>query len=112
MRNLFNLCSFKGVINQRIMEENKKEENQDVTKNPLAFPVNMSPGVKEMYQGMSLRDYFAAKAIQGILAGAYSSADVLNSFSTLVRGEGIRFSEEVSERAFIIADAMLKERSK
>lgn len=46
-------------------------------------------------QGMSLRDYFAAKALQGILA----NADEANGL-------------EFVQAAYAYADAMLKERAK
>ncbi len=47
-----------------------------------------------MTDGMTLRDYFAAKAMQGLLARNAG-------------GEGV-----VHEKAYQIADAMLKERAK
>jgi len=47
--------------------------------------------------GMSLRDYFAAKAITGILSGGVASEDYLN---------------RISDRAYFLADAMLKARDK
>lgn len=55
-----------------------------------AFPAHTI----SMYEGMTLRDYFAAKAMQGILAGN----------STKVH--------EIAQASYIVADAMLKERSK
>ncbi len=47
--------------------------------------------------GLSLRDYFAAKAMQGLLCAnsVYATS---------------RYSDELSERAYQIADAMLKAR--
>lgn len=69
-----------------------------------AFPSPCRSVADEMvnleYRGMSLRDYFAAKAMQGILV---KSAD-----SYLI--ENIRIIW--SEYAYKIADAMLKERAK
>jgi hypothetical protein len=50
----------------------------------------------EMHGGMTLRDYFAAKAMQGMMADHTRD----NS------------PAEISEWAYKIADAMLKERSK
>lgn len=50
------------------------------------------------YGGMSLRDYFAAKAMQGLIA----SND---------EGAGDRI-EELPEYAYMIADAMLQERER
>jgi hypothetical protein len=45
--------------------------------------------------GMSLRDYFAAKAMQGLL-----TAEIVGEYS----------NEHVAEIAFMLADAMLKAR--
>ena len=62
-----------------------------------AFPrkANSGEAIYNCY-GMTLRDYFAAQAMQGIKAsGLYTGADL-----------------DLSKRAYQIADAMLKERSK
>jgi len=48
------------------------------------------------YQGMTLRDYFAAKAMQGILTHAYT--------------RHIRVEDLYACDAYVIADAMLKTR--
>lgn len=48
--------------------------------------------------GMTLRDYFAAKAMQGLLSDSPSSSDVADAVNTLAH-----FS-------YTIADAMLKAR--
>ena len=48
--------------------------------------------------GMTMRDYFAAKAMQGLLAEAPSSKDVAEATNTL------------AHFAYTIADAMLKAR--
>lgn len=47
------------------------------------------------FDGMTLRDYFAAKAMQGYIAGDY---DV--------------YPHEIAQRAYAIADAMLEEQVK
>lgn len=44
------------------------------------------------YPGLSLRDYFAAKAMQGLVAGGSTNA------------------EEIGRAAFIVANAMLRAR--
>jgi hypothetical protein len=62
-------------------------------KNIPAFPNNF---ISEDRRGMSLRDYFAAKAMQGLIA---SNDD----------GAGDRI-DEVPIYAYMIADAMLKAR--
>lgn len=49
-------------------------------------------------QGMTLRDYFAAKALQGYLA----------SFDP--NGEPVEFATRIAEDAYALADAMLKVR--
>ncbi|MAD27119.1 hypothetical protein LL270_09095 [Pseudomonas aestusnigri] len=65
-----------------------------------AFPVPLNPGerydVHGPADGMTLRDYFAAKAMQGALANP-----------EVKETAGAR-----SEWAYEIADAMLKERAK
>ena len=63
-----------------------------------AFPLPLGDEqINEHSAGMSLRDYFAAKAMQTVLA-----ADVKSAYS--VRG--------VAAEAYSIADAMLVERTK
>jgi hypothetical protein len=62
-------------------------------KDILAFPQPINPN--EQGRGMTLRDYFAAKAMQGILSDP--------------RNDDVRPSY-VSEWAYKIADAMMKAR--
>jgi hypothetical protein len=50
------------------------------------------------FSGMTLRDFFAAKAMQGLLSDSPSSSDVADAVNTLAH-----FS-------YTIADAMLKAR--
>jgi hypothetical protein len=65
-----------------------------IMKNPPAFPVGLE-AFGEDKVGMTLRDYFAAKAIQGIMAsGIYPT--------------GIMF--DTAKEAYEMADAMLKAR--
>jgi hypothetical protein len=61
--------------------------------NPPAFPIVGQWGVTE--QGMTLRDYFAAKAMTGLL-----TAEIVGEYS----------NEHVAEISYRIADAMLKAR--
>ena len=63
--------------------------------NPPAFPVITD----YLSKGMTLRDYFAARAMQGMLSGASSD---LNA----------EFYQRVVTKAYSLADAMLKEREK
>ena len=59
-------------------------------KQDQAFPVGYNG-----HQGMTLRDYFAAKAMQGLL-----TAEIVGEYS----------NEHVAEIAYVLADAMLKAR--
>jgi len=64
-----------------------------------AFPLIFDDDTKktrEIYSGMTLRDYFAAKAMQSLILAAKTSQDV----------------DLLSKGAYQMADAMLKERSK
>ena len=61
-----------------------------------AFPIVVDYGDGVKYQtGMTLRDYFAAKAMQGMLS----------------ENSGIRYpTDELVDFAYKVADAMMKER--
>jgi hypothetical protein len=65
--------------------------------NKPAFPGSYTGqnGMPVWSEGLSIRDYFAAKAMQGSIAGDY---DV--------------YPEEIAQRAYAIADAMLEEQVK
>lgn len=70
-------------------------------KNQPAFPLNVSSVNAIEYSGMTLRDYFAAKAMQGAI-NARIDPD----------GKVWWDAEDIARDAYITADAMLKERSK
>jgi len=61
-------------------------------KNIPAFPNNFTI---EKFKGMTLRDYFAAKALQGLLASEVNDS-----------------MQEFISRSYKIADAMMEERLK
>ena len=67
--------------------------------NPPAFPNEGFNGWGEPFQGMTLRDYFAAKAMQGIFASntEHDHADE-------------HIFDAVAEAAYLQADAMLAAR--
>lgn len=74
--------------------KNKKPEN------PNAFPYVMPGDEKkgwdaDVHEGMSLRDYFAAKAMQG---------------TCVSDGDDYVSPEQIAKWAYAVADAMLKER--
>jgi len=64
--------------------------------NPPAFPNPRWEGWGSPEEGMTLRDYFAAKALQGMLAE---------------NGGGAVTNDEIAAWAYHLADAMLKARS-
>ena len=64
--------------------------------NPPAFPRPHSGNTNFAQEGMTLRDYFAAKAIQGLLF------DDDGDFSD---------PKWLAERAYVFADAMMKARA-
>jgi hypothetical protein len=63
--------------------------------NEPAFPNEGFNGWGEPFKGMTLRDYFAAKAMTGLL-----TAEIVGEYS----------NEHVAEIAYRIADAMLQAR--
>ncbi len=76
--------------------------------NPPAFAVTpvRDPGGRldpDCYHGMTLRDYFAAKAMQVILTNK-----LLNKLGVLGCNS---FEHNIAEDAYIQADAMLKARN-
>lgn len=69
--------------------------------NPQAFP-----SVEYMRDcGMTLRDWFAALAVQGFCTG-------INGEWIMSRGDPGNAFDRMAERAFVMADAMLAQRSK
>lgn len=70
-------------------------------KNEPAFPIPATE-YHGMDSGMTLRDYFAAKAMQAFIAGAMSDGAPLRTMD----GD----DKVAAKAAYIIADAMLKER--
>lgn len=71
-----------------------------------AFPVVHPDGMGVQYFGLSVRDYFAAKAMQARLSD-YESAISLKAAADK---HGIPIAEEVAVQAYAFADAMLKAR--
>ena len=69
-----------------------------MSQNEKAFPISSS----HYEHGMDLRDYFAAKAIQGLLANPKLSNQILK--------EGGAFGGWIEKSAYGWADAMMKAR--
>ena len=68
--------------------------------NQSAFPISGSQ--YRHTEGMTLRDYFAAKALQGLLANPKLQKEIL--------GQGGCLSGWIEDSAYGFADAMLKAR--
>ena len=62
------------------------------SKTPQAFPYSGEGDELNYSKGMTLRDYFAAEAMQGLIANNSTDA------------------QEIAQAAYIVADAMLKRR--
>lgn len=77
-----------------------------------AFPVPMVPWeggfINVECTGMSLRDWFAGQALQGILAGGSSWNSVANE---VMKNEGLIGDVSTTGIAYRFADEMLKARS-
>jgi hypothetical protein len=80
--------------------ENTEMSNQPINDGGPAFPT-MDPNEHYRLMGMTLRDYFAAAALQGNLAG--QSIDVGYY-------EGKDAWNKAAKDAYAVADAMLKAR--
>jgi len=67
-----------------------------------AFPSEVwdSEGCPQHTQGMTLRDYFAAKAMNAFVAGLLSDGE------PIIKGD----DKDIARRAYEIADAMLEAR--
>ena len=75
--------------------------------NPAAFPWanNAHNTYNWINRGMSLRDYFAAKAMQSLLHAWISSPDCKDDDSWV--GD-----QHLAQEAYVIADAMLRARGR
>lgn len=82
---------------------------------PMADPFAFSPAnegyAKRLAEGMSMRDYFAAKALHGILA-SFASYDARELMVQNAIEEKRSAKEQVAFAAYEYADAMLAERAK
>ena len=70
-------------------------------KNPQAFPTH--PDAPLSCDGMTLRDYFAAKAMQGLIASPRMPAPAHHGVTDVT-------DSMVADLAYKMADAMLKAR--
>lgn len=104
-------------MEQKNSEQKKEGANQNkLPYNPSAFPresykttieehfggFTVPIVVRDDVEGMSLRDYFAGQALAGMAAN-------LNNYT--IRGKEPN-AKNISDAAYLMAEAMLKERSK
>ena len=71
--------------------------------NPQAFPVACPPDFQFAHDGMTLLDYYAGKALEGILAGG---------FADTIPHDDVTGGADVAFFAFNYAEAMLQERER
>lgn len=73
-----------------------------------AFPQKVSDNLAHL--GMSLRDYFAAKAMQSITKNfgflTNRNSELFPDYMDMLKSK----VKDISEEAYIVADAMMKER--
>lgn len=74
--------------------------------NQEGFPSHNSVLDENRCSGVTIRDYLAARSMQGIRAGIYKTGGAYPSESRLWS------SDEAARQAYLDADAMLKEREK
>lgn len=72
--------------------------------NPYAFPATTQPG-DFAQPGMAMRDYFAAKAMQALIAGLFANPNLRHD-------KNAELFDASAKSAYRIADAMLKESEK
>jgi hypothetical protein len=72
-----------------------------------AFPSHGSMG-EIAHEGMTLRDYFAARAMQGLLADFAGASAVIKASSSATDP----MLQSIAQLAYAHADAMLAERAK
>ena len=85
--------------NTEIMKtENKKPQN------PSAFPLALNNDRTDFEQGMTLRDYFANSAMQGLLSNE-------NEIQRAVK-KSTDVNSVIASISYALADAMLKVRQK
>lgn len=87
-----------------------------MSENPSAFPVNTTnaanPGAYEADPGMTLRDWFAGKAVVGILSNSEYVHDGAEPTNSALSCSPESFAGWVARGSYLVADAMFAERLK
>jgi len=81
-------------------------KEKSIPENPHAFPFEATDKSIEFHTGMTLRDYFAAKAMQA----AITNEALLTTIGKGAKEYGLTNSQAVSKFSYDIADGMLKQR--
>ena len=77
--------------------------------NPPAFPIaDLWHNELKQYNGMSLRDYMAAKAMQALLAGSFTESGQEGIEANRMPNQNVE--DLIASTAYEYADAMLKAR--
>jgi hypothetical protein len=84
------------MVQGRIAKTDTFNKPTGVNMNELDFPKNEQAFPDEFNDGMTLRDYFAAKALQGCISGTPHSVDIEPT--------------ELAKWCYIMADRMLEAR--
>lgn len=81
--------------------------------NPSAFPNTGNPTWQlEPEAGMTLRDWFAGRAVTGILANSENTQAGAEPTNCALSCRPEEFSSWVAKASYLVADAMLAERAK
>lgn len=67
---------------------------------------------RQEYLGMTIRQYYAGLAMQGILAGVNASKEAWADYVKVASEEGISFDQLVSKNSVEAADALIAELNK
>ena len=91
--------------------KSKHEIPEESTSNQSAFPIDAAHGyTSEFSQGMTLRDYFAAKSMNGAMSDFSHWSAMMHDY-TNERNEGESPREYAARVFYQMADAMLKQRN-
>jgi hypothetical protein len=77
--------------------------------NPPAFPLVCDNPMRVQYQGMTLRDYFASKVMNGICCNQFYLSALLEDFKGINDKE---MKAKIANVSYEMADAMIQERNK
>ncbi len=86
-------------------------EDKEKIENPQAFPLNDTQ-FKAVQSEMELRDYFAAKVLNGIHSSPTMWTNMCEDKKQCTRFKSDTMQDYIAQECYTMADAMLKERLK